>query len=672
MASHPQKHPLDPLSAAEILQISSLIKEVSPDKSLHFKLISLLEPPKVLLREFLKAERNASGAFSTSGPSLARRAESLYYHRGTSDLVHVTVNLDLGKLEGVKKVEGHFHAQADIDEILEMREVCLRDETVKEQVRAFRLPEGMKVVCDTWPYGRDNNTQTPRFVQCYLFAERNHPGSNHYDNPLPFSPIVDMVKREVIDIVRLPTGSDSSLKPNAVYEPHPAKEYHHELQAQPARTDLKPLVIHQPQGVSFSIDGYLIKWQKWRFRLGFNWREGMVLHDVTYDGRELFHRLSLSEMFVPYGDPRMPYSRKSVFDVGDIGAGVAANNLALGCDCLGVIKYFSFVITNSQGNPIEKPNAICMHEIDDGIGWKHTNSRTGAVSIVRSRVLVLQSIITVGNYEYVFMWHLDQAAGLHYKIQATGILSTAPIDRGVTVPFGTRVNEGVLAPFHQHVFSLRIDPCIDGDNNTFLEEDSVPMPWNDQNPYGVGYVTENRIISTSSPSESAPNRVHKIINPASINKSSGAPVAYAIHSPGKQMLLAHPDSWHGRRAKYAFHPFWVTKHRDNELFAAGDYTYQSHPDLTSDLGSWAARRDNTENTDIVVWHSISLTHNPRTEDYPVMPCDTMTVSLKPSGFFDQNPALDVPQSMQKDNGSCLVRDEDVAVVVEGKAREFKL
>ena len=43
-------------------------------------------------------------------------------------------------------------------------------------------------------------------------------------------------------------------------------------------------------------------------------------------------------MFVPYGDPRYPYSRKSVFGVGDIGAGVAANNLALGCDYLGVIK----------------------------------------------------------------------------------------------------------------------------------------------------------------------------------------------------------------------------------------------------------------------------------------------------------------------------------------------
>lgn len=321
------------------------------------------------------------------------------------------------------------------------------------------------------------------------------------------------------------------------------------------------------------------------------------------------------------------------------------------------------MISNSQGKPVDKPNAVCMHEIDDGIGWKHTNSRTGAVSIVRSRVLVLQTIITVGNYEYVFMWHFDQAAGLHYRIQATGILSTAPIDSGASVPWGTNVNEGVMAPFHQHVFSLRIDPCIDGDNNSVIEEDSVAMPWDDKNPYGVGYVTENRIISTSSHLDSAANRVHKIINPSVINKSSGKPVAYAIHSPVKQMLLAHPNSWHGKRAKYAFHPFWVTAHRDDELYAAGDYTYQSMPDDKSDLGGWAARGDKTEDTDVVLWHSISLTHNPRPEDYPVMPCDTMVVSLKPSGFFEQNPALDVPQSTQKSNGSRLLEDTTLKVAV---------
>ena len=508
---------------------------------------------------------------------------------------------------------------------------------------------------------------------------KSHGGSNAYDNPLPFSPIIDYTTRKVLHIVDLPLGADHQTDPSATFKRHTPREWHHDLQAQPKRTDLKPLTVHQPEGASFRvIDNHLVTWQKWRFRVGFNWREGMVLHDVTYDGRELFHRLSLSEMFVPYGDPRTPYSRKSVFDVGDIGAGAAANNLALGCDCLGLIKYFSFAISDANGNAVEKPNAVCMHEIDDGIGWKHTDSSTQQVSIVRNRKLVLQTIITVGNYEYIFMWHLDQAAALHYRIQATGILSTVPIapagpdGPSVTVPWGTVVNDGVLAPHHQHVFSLRIDPALDGDRNTVVEEDSVPLPFDEEhNPDGIGYTTQQRVVGRSGPLGQAPNRVLKIINRGQRNRITGKPVGYAVHNGGpRQMLLAHPLSWHGRRAKYALQPFWVTKYRDGELHAAGDYTYQSLPEdmvpgitqgasgpaVPGDVASWAGRGDKIEDEDVVLWHSISLTHNPRPEDYPVMPVETMTVSLKPSGFFEYNPALDVPQSTQCANRSVLYED----------------
>ncbi|KAK9771660.1 putative Amine oxidase [Seiridium cardinale] len=652
-------HPLDPLSPAEISVAAKIIKSHNPEGSVHFKNITLIEPPKKELRKFLAAERTGKAA-----PLPARRVSALYYHRGTADLFCATVNLETEKVDGVEQLNSRYFGQVDMDEVVEVRDKCLNHPKVVERIRNYGLPDNFVVVCDTWPYGRDSEKLGRRLSQCFLYARNgSHPGANAYDNPLPFSPVMDYLTRELVSIIELPVGADHSLTPDAKYIPHEPKEWHHELHSIPPRTDLKPLTVHQPLGASFTVDGHLVTWQKWRFRVGFNWREGMVLHDVTYDGRELFHRLSLSEMFVPYGDPRTPYSRKSVFDVGDIGAGVAANNLALGCDCLGLIKYFSFTLSNSNGEIVEKPNAICMHEIDDGIGWKHTNNATHQVSIVRSRVLVLQTILTVGNYEYIFMWHFDQAAGLHYRIQATGILSTVPIAPGVTVPWGTNVNDGVMAPYHQHVFSLRIDPALDGDKNSFVEEDSIPMPFDDNNPVGVGYITEKRVLSTSGYSEARPNRVHKIINPSVINKITGRPVAYAIHSPQKQMLLAHPQSWHGKRAKFALQPYWVTSHRDSELYAAGDYTYQSLPEEDAPVGStvpgrgdvatWAARGDKVDNEDLVLWHSISLTHNPRPEDYPVMPCETMVVSLKPSGFFEQNPALDVPQSTQRANQSVL-------------------
>ena len=103
--------------------------------------------------------------------------------------------------------------------------------------------------------------------------------------------------------------------------------------------DLKSLHVTQPDGPSWSVtDDSLVEWQKWRFRVSFNPREGAVLHDLHYDGRSVLYRLAISEMTVPYADARSPFQRKQAFDLGDGGAGNCANNLALGCDCLGVIK----------------------------------------------------------------------------------------------------------------------------------------------------------------------------------------------------------------------------------------------------------------------------------------------------------------------------------------------
>lgn len=218
--------------------------------------------------------------------------------------------------------------------------------------------------------------------------------SNHYALPLPISPVIDSVTMKVVRIDYLPMGKDNTFEELKPWKPKPANEYTPEYQE--LRTDLKPLNVVQPEGVSFTVThegtSQVIDWQKWSFRVGFNLREGMVLYDVRYAGRKLFYRLSLSDMNIPYADPRHPFHKKSAFDLGDAGAGIMANDLKLGCDCLGTIQYISAVLNDDQGSPLEMPNVICVHEQDAGIGWKHTNYRTGRAAVVRQRELVLQSM----------------------------------------------------------------------------------------------------------------------------------------------------------------------------------------------------------------------------------------------------------------------------------------
>ena len=488
----------------------------------------------------------------------------------------------------------------------------------------------------------------------------------------------DAASFELIRIDHLPTGLDNSTgdysKP---YQPVPPNEYLAEYQK--LRQDLKPLHVIQPEGASFTVipageTGRIIDWQKWTFRVGYNIREGMVLHDVRYDSRPLFYRLSLSDLNIPYADPRHPYFKKSAFDLGDAGAGLMANDLKLGCDCLGAIHYLSFPINDDKGEPLDMENCVCIHEQDGGIGWKHTNYRTGRAALARNRELVLQMIITVSNYEYILAFQFNQAGEVTYEVRATGVLSTQPIDQEIRdgVPWGTVVHPGVLAVHHQHIFSLRIDPMIEGHANRLVFDEAHPMPIDDFNPHGCGYTVSETVVPQSAGLDLNPdnNRVYKIQNAAVRNPVNHKPVAYKIMAPPFQKILSHPSSLNHKRAEFADHNIYVTTHRDRELYAGGWYTNQSRGG--TGVRSWADRQDDVVDKDIVVWVQFGINHIPRIEDFPIMPCEVLKVMLKPVNFFDRNPAMDVPPSEQIFNKSTLLSEdhkqstESAEAVVDGK------
>ena len=507
-----------------------------------------------------------------------------------------------------------------------------------------------------------------RLFQVFLYMRdplnSSEADSNHYAFPLPISPVIECNEYRVIRIDVLPTGNDLTIKPIEPYRHKPANEYIHETLT--LRQDLKPLHVIQPEGASFTITpvgetGNIIAWQKWTFRVGYNQREGMVLYDVRYDSRPLFYRLSLSDMNIPYADPRHPYHKKAAFDLGDAGAGAMANNLKLGCDCLGNIHYLSAVMSDDKGSPTPLENCVCVHEQDAGIGWKHTNYRTGRAAVVRSRELVLQSIITVSNYEYILAFMFNQAGEIIYEVRATGVLSTQPIEHEldqVGVPFGTVVHPGVLATHHQHIFSLRVDPMLEGHSNRLVYDEAHPYPVDKEwNPHGTGYYVQETVVEKSAglDLDYDANRTFKIQNASVHNPVNGKPVGYKIHVPPFQKMLAHPDSFHFKRAEFADHNIYVTTHQDRELYSGGWYTNQSRGG--TGVRAWADRKDNVKDEDIVVWVQFGINHVPRIEDFPVMPCEILKVSLKPVNFFDKNPALDVPPSEQKVNQSTLVNGD---------------
>lgn len=232
------------------------------------------------------------------------------------------------------------------------------------------------------------------------------------------------------------------------------------------------------------------------------------------------------------------------------------------------------------------------------------------------------------------------------ETRATGIVSVVNIDEGKTSPYGNIVSPGALAQNHQHIFAVRVDPAIDGYSNTIIQEESLPIPMNEKtNPHGNGYQVISTPITESTYIDASPftNRVLKFSNTNKKNPISGKPVSYKFTPSATQLILADPNSVAAKRAAFAHHHVWITQYRDDELWAAGEFTNQSQCEIGG-VQDMVSRKDKVENDDVVVWAVFGLTHNPRVEDWPVMPMEKHELHFRPSDFFDKNPALDVPSN----------------------------
>ncbi|KAK8123067.1 Primary-amine oxidase [Apiospora sp. TS-2023a] len=689
-SSSARPHPLQRLNDEEILKAKDILaKSHDSGESLLFRFTYLEEPKREELVKYLAAEHQVGNTATL--PNLPRMVKFVYdviKGPGEHTLADAVVDIDSGEV--VHKQTHPTESQAGYApfEFAQFQETCANSDMFKEALKEFELPENFTITIDPWPYGGlDPDETVPRYMQGLVFARdtsKDNLDANHYGYPIPLIPVMDFNKKELIRIDRLATGGKgdplepaaASTTPKKLFANAKSAEYVPELlEDRPLRTDMKPINITQPDGASFTVeDSSLVSWQKWRFRVGFSPREGAVLHDLCYDNRPVFYRMSFSEMTVPYGDPRPPFHRKQAFDFGDGGAGRSANNLGLGCDCLGAIHYFDAWDTDPEGKPTLSKNVVCLHEQDAGIGWKHTNFRTSRAVVTRLRELVVQFIITLANYEYIFAYKLDTAGNITLETRATGIVSVVSIDEGKTSGYGNIVAPGVLAQNHQHIFAARLDPMVDsydeGETAVVLEE-SHPMPTIDPltNPYGNGYEIRRTPLDKAAFADAEPklNRVVRLENRSNKNEISGKNVGYKFTPSATQLLLAHPDSTQAKRAPFAQHHLWVTGHRDGELWAAGEFTNQSRAEVGGvkamvERGDWFAKDGEASNGDAaggdgklstpVVWSVFGLTHNPRVEDWPVMPVEVHQVHIRPADFFTSNPALDIPST--KNETSVLV------------------
>jgi primary-amine oxidase len=620
-------HPLEALTGEEIRRAVATVKAGDRlDKRARFATVTLEAPAKADLTAF------------RPGDPVPRRVRLIIVPGEDCTVIEAVVDVTAGKIESW-------------EERLDVRPALLFDDSLKSIIALKENPEWQaamrrrgitdfdKVQIDPWPTGNfgrpiEDNRRVTRCLSYY----REHPTDNGYARPIEgVIATVDGARGEVLELL------DYGIVP---LPPEPGSYYQEDNS--PLRTDLRPLDIVQPEGPSFTVESNLIEWQKWSMRVSMDPNDGLVLHTIGYrEGdrvRPVLHRASITEMVVPYGDPGPLHGWKNAFDAGEWGLGRMVNSLTLGCDCLGVITYLDATFSTERGEPYVVQNAVCIHEEDYGVLWKHVDLQGGGrAEVRRSRRLVVSSISTVGNYEYGFYWYFYLDGTIQHEVKLTGILSTQAMEPGERSKFATPIAPGLAAPVHQHLFCARLDMQVDGPVNEVYEVTTEPLPPGEDNPWSNGFVPVARRLESELEArrnvDPSSGRFWKFVNPEVRNRL-GDPVAYKLLPASSPTMLADPESSVGRRAGFARHNLWVTPFAAEERRGAGDYPNQHAGG--DGLPKWTAADRSLTGTDIVAWHTFGVTHIPRPEDWPVMPVEYTGFHLIPVGFFGGNPALDVP------------------------------
>jgi len=623
--SQAQPHPLDPLSAAEIETAAKVIR-AAPQFPEHGKFATLV------LKEPAKADVLAF----TPGASFTRQAFAIILDRLHNRTFEAVVDLNAAALVSWRAVKGVQPAVLD-SEFDVMDKAVRADPRWQAAMRKRGITDLTQVQLDNWAVGQVapqyHGTRLLRAVSYYKGDQ-----TNFYGRPIEgVIALVDMNAEKVIDVV------DTGVRPL----PPPSQEL--DMKATGVRAAPKPLVITQPEGASYTINGQEITWQKWHFRYTMHPREGLVLQQVGYEDegrvRPILYRAGLSEMAVPYGDSDTNWRWRSAFDVGEYGMGRLASSIEPNTDAPPNAQLIDVTYASDDGEPYALKNAVGIYERDGGLLWKHYESYSKTNESRRARELVVFFIATIGNYDYSISWIFHQDGVLEADAALTGIMLPKGVAAKTAGPgVGHLVAPNVVAPHHQHFFNFRLDFDVDGQGNVVREMNTTAAPAGPDNPYLNGMAMKETTLASEAAAARDMNlataRMWAIVNP-SVKNALGANTSYILVPGANSVPYVGATSQVRRRAGFISHPFWVTRYHEGEMYAAGVYPNQSPGG--AGLTAWMANNESLTNQDVVVWYTMGITHIPRPEEWPVMPSAHVGFKMIPANFFSRNPALDVPR-----------------------------
>jgi len=623
-------HPLDALTAPEINRtVEILTAKKRVDSETRYPSITLVENSKQSVLAW------------TPGQPFERLARATYLRSGA--IHEAVVDLTSGKIVSDQEVKDH-QSLILFEEFLGASEMVKSDPRWQAAMRKRGYTSYDKIICAPLTVGPvvDERYRGLRLlnVPCFDTAGAvNHIYGRPIENVLA---VVDVRNRKVLDVIDLGVVPVPAEVPSSGYDP-----------ATSTRSGIKPVQIISPSGDNFTLGGSTINWDKWSFHLRVDKRVGPVISRVTYrDGdriRQVAYQMNTSEMFVPYMEPSKTWAYRAYMDIGEYGFGALSSPLKPGSDCPVNAKFLDAVVSDDHGKPLTLKNVVCVFERDTGEPlWRHYEVFTESHESRPNVELVVRMAPEVGNYDYLLDWAFNRRGEIEVRVGAYGIDATKAVAAKTMADatakddtsYGTLIAPNLVGVNHDHFMSFRVDLDVDGQNNRMVVDRFVPKTLSDNPLRRSIWQVERTTVETERAFEPMHESAWFRFESDDKKNALGNPTSFQLAAGHSDISILTEDEPQQQRAAFSGASIWVTRYHPDEIYAAGVYPNQNRK--VEGLPVFVENHESIDNQDLVLWYTVGFRHQPRAEDWPVMPGMWHSFKLRPFNFFDRNPGMDVP------------------------------
>ncbi|KAL9971319.1 hypothetical protein ACROYT_G023830 [Oculina patagonica] len=407
---------------------------------------------------------------------------------------------------------------------------------------------------------------------------------------------------------------------------------------------------YEPDGTRYTVKGRHVSYMSWSFDFRMDSNSGMQIYDIRFNGDRIVYELSLQEAAATYTGYYPSPSWNNFLD-GSWGMGKSSYEMVRGVDCPGTATFFDLVHMIGLGGPKTFRNAVCVFELNTGIPLRrhYDNNFVNGYKFyggMTNQVLVLRTIATVYNYDYVFDFIFYQNGVIEVKMSPSGYLWSAFYDSNMS-PYAYPLHEHLTSGTHDHLINYKVDLDVGGRKNSYetieIGIENITERWF-PNRRRVQKVLKRSVKKNELEAAYKFNFDHpkylNFFNDAQKNRM-GVKKGYRIQLDAMLKQL-YPEDWMiTPMLSWSLYQMAVTKYKANETQSSSIYNQNAPTDPQVDFRKYLMDNDSILNEDLVAWVTIGAMHVPHSEDLPntATAANSVNFFIRPFNYFDEDPSM---------------------------------